>query len=206
MTDDFSHDIKVIALTGGACSGKTAFLDKLKDKQGDFCGYRPLFVPEAATILASHGMRFQDGEKMFQRAILQLQMSMEDLYRRYASELDGKVCIICDRGTLDGAAYCGWDVFEELCEEEGTDRERLLERYDGVVYLVSAAIGAEEHYGCESNESRRESLDEAKELERKTIECWIDHPNIQVIGNEDGKPFEKKMAEAEGVLEKMLSR
>lgn len=204
MTTGSSRNVKIIALTGGACSGKTTFLNKLKEQQNGFCGYRLLFIPEAATVLASHGMSFCDGEKTYQRAILKMQMSMEELYRKYAEELDSNVCIISDRGALDGAAYCGQKTFDELCDEENTSRDKLVASYDGVLYLVSAAIGAPEHYSKQGNDTRRENLEEAKALERLTIECWKDHPNIDIIDNEGNKSFEDKMVEAEKALKKML--
>lgn len=169
-------------------------------------GCRMLFIPEAATMLNTHGMSFFDGEKTYQRAILATQRSLEGIYKRYASELDEDVCIVCDRGTLDGSAYCGWDAFDELLEEIDVTREELLSFYDGVIYMVSAAIGAPEHYGNDTNETRRENLQEAVELEYETLKCWKDHPYIAVIDNEGGKTFPEKLEEAMQALEDVLRR
>lgn len=197
--------VKTIALTGGACSGKTTFLNLLKEQE-EMLGYRMLFIPEAATMLNTHGMSFFDGEMPYQRAILAVQRSLESVYKRYAEEIDGDVCIVCDRGTLDGSAYCGWDGFDELLGEIGSTREKLLSAYDGVIYMVSAAIGAPEHYGNDTNETRRESLQEAVELEYETLKCWKDHPYIAVIDNEGGKTFPEKLEEATRALEDVLRR
>lgn len=197
--------IKTVALTGGACSGKTTFLNLLKEV-GQMCGYRMLFVPEAATMLSTHGMSFGDGEKIYQRAILSTQHSLEGIYKKYAEEIDGNVCIVCDRGALDGSAYCGWDKFDELLDEENLTRDGLLSGYDGVIYMVSAAIGAPEHYGNDTNEMRRESLQEAIELEYETLKCWKDHPYIAVIDNEGGKSFNDKLDEAMSALRDVLDR
>lgn len=197
--------VKIVALTGGACSGKTTFLNLMKE-QGEIAGYRLLFIPEAATLLNTHGMDFADGEKIYQRAILATQLSMEDTFKRYAQEIDGNVCIVCDRGTLDGSAYCGWDKFNELLDECELSREDLIGRYDGVVYMVSAAIGAPEHYSSDTNETRRENLQEAVELEYETLKCWKDHPYIAVIDNEGKKSFPDKLAEAESALKDILAR
>lgn len=196
--------IKMIALTGGACSGKTTFLEQLRTHD-EMCGYRLLFIPEAATMLSTHGMCFQDGEKLYQRAILSLQMSIEATYKRYAQDIGGNVCIISDRGTLDGAAYCGEEAFGELCQEFDVTREHLLGSYDGVLYLVSAAIGAPEHYSTDNNDARRETLSEAVELEYKTLKCWHTHPNIAIVDNEGSKSFGDKLTEAMGALQQMLT-
>lgn len=193
-----SSNIKVVALTGGPCSGKTTLLEKLKGKD-ELCGRRLLFIPEVATLLSEHGLSFSDGEVMFQRAILSMQMSLEETYRRYATELPEDILIICDRGALDGAAYCGKESFDRLVSEMNTSKEELSNGYDAVIYLVSAAVGAESSYGKTSNEHRRESLDEAIDLENRTRACWDFHPNIFIVDNEN-KSFDDKINQANQVL------
>lgn len=198
--------IKRIVLTGGACSGKTTFLNEIKQAGDHLCGYRLLYVPEAATLLSSHGMSFSDGEVPYQRAILDFQRKIEATYDRYARDLGCDVAIICDRGTLDGAAYCGKVAFQGFLDDAGITRKDLIDSYDGVVYLVTAAIGAPEHYSKESNAHRRESFEEAIELEMRTQECWEGHPNMIMIGNEDSRSFEDKMSRAWDALKDLLSR
>lgn len=170
----------------------------------ELAGYRLLLVPEAATLLTRHGMSFQDGEVLYQRAILDFQRNVEKTYMRYAEDLGCDVAVICDRGALDGAVYCGQAAFEDIMVEVGIAREDLLTSYDGVLYLVSAAVGAADAYGKASNETRRESLEEAAELEAATFACWKDHPNICVVDNEGGKTFLAKMDEAVAGLMEML--
>jgi len=38
-----------------------------------------------------------------------------------------------------------------------------------VIHLVTAARGAEKHYGSETNPSRYENLEEARKLDEKTV-------------------------------------
>lgn len=47
------------------------------------------------------------------------------------------------------------------------------ERYDGIFHLVTAAIGAEEHYSLENNEARSEPIDLAKEVKLSDIDSWL---------------------------------
>eukprot|EP01094_Clydonella_sp_ATCC50884_P029378 TRINITY_DN9181_c0_g1_i1.p1 TRINITY_DN9181_c0_g1~~TRINITY_DN9181_c0_g1_i1.p1 ORF type:complete len:253 (+),score=55.19 TRINITY_DN9181_c0_g1_i1:509-1267(+) len=47
-------------------------------------------------------------------------------------------------------------------------------RYDAVIHMVSAAIGAEKYY--ETNEVRKESVEEAAELDRKCAAAYLGHP------------------------------
>lgn len=47
----------------------------------------------------------------------------------------------------------------------GLDERALRDgRYDGILHLVTAACGAEEHYTLENNETRSESVEEAKDV------------------------------------------
>lgn len=57
------------------------------------------------------------------------------------------------------------------------------DRYDLVIHLVSAARGAEKYYGTETNQSRFETLEEAKVLDERTVLQWVQHPNLKIIDN-----------------------
>lgn len=196
--------IKTIAITGGACSGKTTLLNKLKEQGKTFCGYRMLYIPEAATMLTNSNVCFENDPYEYQKAILNTQLSLENIFAEYAKSLKSNTCIISDRGTLDGAAYLGDEQFNELLNEVGISKQQLSGKYDGVLYLVSAAIGAEEHYGDATNATRRENLEEAIKLEQATLNCWKDHNNIYIVDNENDKTFSSKISEAMQDLEKLL--
>ena len=44
-----------------------------------------------------------------------------------------------------------------------------MDNYDMVVHMVTAADGKEEFYTLENNEARSETVEQAKELDKKTI-------------------------------------
>lgn len=46
-------------------------------------------------------------------------------------------------------------------------------RYDGILHMVTAACGAEEHYSLENNEARSESIDAAKQVSEKPTKLAI---------------------------------
>ena len=55
--------------------------------------------------------------------------------------------LLCDRGTMDVLAYIGKDTFDEVLEDNGWTVPQLRDqRYEAVVHLVTAAIGAEDFY------------------------------------------------------------
>ena len=78
----------------------------------------------------------------------------------------------------------------------GTNPNELLERYDAVLHLVSAADGAEQYYTTATNATRYEQANEeglriARELDKKVIKAWTGHPHLRVINNHDD--FENKL-------------
>ena len=87
----------------------------------------------------------------------------------------------------------------------------LLDRYDGVVHLVTAADGAEDFYksGHTVDDSgnavvRRENAEEARALDRKLQACFHGHPRHVVVRNEGG--FQQKVENTvQAVLDIALS-
>ena len=55
-------------------------------------------------------------------------------------------------------------------------------RYEAVLHLVTAADGAENFYNF-GNQARSETVDEAKDLDRKLINAWVGHPHFSIIQN-----------------------
>ena len=89
-----------IVLTGGPGGGKTTAGDLFRREIGD----RVVLVPEAATILFQGGFprsREPHAQRFAQTAIFQVQRDLEEVQ---ASLYPGRA-LLCDRGTIDGAAY-----------------------------------------------------------------------------------------------------
>ena len=96
-----------IVVTGGPGGGKTTAADLFRRELGE----QIVLVPEAATILYTGGFpRSQevDVRKASQRAIYQVQRNLEDAQ----SAKFGERILVCDRGTVDGAAYWPGDSSE----------------------------------------------------------------------------------------------
>src|ERR1041385_6158506 len=95
-----------IALTGGPGGGKTTAADLLRRELGT----RVVIVPESATILFAGGFPRSgqwDANRSAQSAIFHVQRNLEDVQ----SALYPERVLLCDRGTVDGAAY--WDDGED---------------------------------------------------------------------------------------------
>ena len=67
----------------------------------------------------------------------------------------------------------------------------LRDNYDAVFHLVTAAKGAEEFYTLSNNDARKETLEEARVLDKKTIDSWNGHKKLKIIDNSTN--FEEKI-------------
>jgi predicted ATPase len=127
-----------IALSGGPGGGKTTAADLFRRELGDGV----VVVPEAATLLFSGGFprRSDSGSaRAAQRAIFAVQRELEETQ---TSAYPGRI-LLCDRGTIDGAAY--WPADDGgvagFFAANGSTLDAELARYDAVVFFETAAAG-----------------------------------------------------------------
>ena len=133
-------------------------------------------MPEAATMLFAGGFPRTDEPEArcyAQRAIFGVQRNLEDLYR---SLYPGRA-LICDRGTIDGAAY--WPRDGDFFIAMGTTHEAELARYDAVIFFESAAVGGMSIEG--GNRTRIETDVEAVQLDRTLRDLYADHPRFTMV-------------------------
>jgi predicted ATPase len=186
-----------IVLTGGPGGGKTTAADMLRREIGE----RIVVVPESATMLFSGGFpRCSEpaARKAVQRAIFHVQRNIEDLQ---SARFPGRV-LLCDRGTVDGAAY--WPAADpnEFFTEIGTTLEHELSRYDAVLFFETAAVG---DLSIETgNPARIESNAEAVALDSKLRSLWSHHPNFVLIQHSNS--FMAKLFEGLHVLGELIRR
>ncbi|MFM2170541.1 MAG: hypothetical protein RI957_770 [Verrucomicrobiota bacterium] len=184
-----------IVLTGGPGGGKTTAVDLFRREIGD----RVVVVPEAATLMFAGGFpRYEelDAVRSSQRAIYHVQRNLEDIQSaRYPDRI-----LLCDRGTIDGAAY--WpesdgDFFEAL----GTSMEEELARYDGVIFFESAAVGG---LGIEGgNPARRETMEEAVAIDSRLRKFWSRHERFVLVHHHPS--FLRKISVGLGILDEMVA-
>lgn len=176
-----------IVLTGGPCGGKTTSIDSIVHEFTEK-SYKVIVVPEAATILINSGIRpfGEDAIDMieFQKFVLDLQINLENLAERAAKSSTKPTIILCDRGLMDDQAYVSKKDFQMLLKEKGLTKSTAMNRYDLVLHLVTAANGKEEFYTLDNNGARTETPAEAREKDRKTLDAWLGHDNLKIIGND----------------------
>lgn len=197
--------MKSLVLSGGPCSAKSTILEVL----GQEFGGEMVHTPEAATMLMGKGFPMpgrdlpwsEEWQKAFQSAILPLQRSLEEAWALVGAKRGAKI-LVCDRGTMDGAAYTPGGV-EAFGKIYGVDPAAEYARYEAVIHLESLATAIPERYGKTGNEQRFEPLDRAQELEQATRDAWKDHPHWVFIPGTKG--VEAKISQVVGIIRYLLT-
>lgn len=199
-----------IVITGGPCGGKTTALNRVS-KLFEEEGYTVFLVSETATeLILDHIKPFGDDLDRiplieFQKLVLINQLSKEKI-RDYAAEVcqNDKVVIICDRGILDNRAYITHKEFEQLALEQGITEQEILDRYQLVLHMTTAAKGKEQAYILSNNEARTETINEAIEVDDRTINAWYNHPNRYIFENDCD--FPEKMRRVEVIVKNFIKK
>lgn len=191
-----------IVLTGGPCAGKSTGLAVIEQKLKNL-GYRVIVMEEMATTVLRSGITPVDIGLKFQSLLVKLQIDKDKRYNEILDKIDYKTVILYDRGILDGQAYCTKIEFDNILKGAGLQPYEVMNHYDGVFHLVTAADGAEKFYTTENNSVRTETPEQAREKDKQTLNCWIGHPHLRVINNKD-KNFEQKMTKLLGEIMGLL--
>jgi predicted ATPase len=158
------HVHRRVVLTGGPGAGKTAVLELCRQY---FCQH-VTFLPEAASLLFTGGFP-RDGSPpqraATQRAIFYVQRELERI-----SALEDSALVVCDRGTIDCAAY--WPGPGSLFDDVDTSLSAELSHYDAVIHMRTPSPSAYNH----ANPVRTETALEAAAIDERIAEIWKDHP------------------------------
>ena len=181
------HVTRRVVLTGGPGAGKTAVLELIRLF---FCEHVKT-LPEAAGIV--FGGRFPRSDspplrQAAQRAIYHMQRELESV-----AETENAAVVLCDRGTVDCAAY--WVGEGDLFSAVGTTRAVELARYDAVIHLRTPTSPEAYNRG---NPLRLESIEEAAAIDSQIAAQWSEHPRRFVV--EPTEDFLHKAAKALALL------
>lgn len=196
MNDPGSQARCRIVVTGGPGGGKTTAADLFRRELGE----RVVVVPESATLLFSGGFPRREGEdarKAVQSAIYHVQRNLEDVQ---AAAYPGRI-LLCDRGTVDGAAYWPGPHHGFFAHVRST-LEAELARYDAVIFFESAAAGGLTIEG--GNPARIESNAEAARLDEQLRQIWSAHPRFFFVPND--RSFFKKMTMGLAAMESIVGQ
>lgn len=202
------NKIKRIVLTGGPCAGKTSALTKINENFSSL-GYLVFTLPEVATLFNQAGVDFLSTDKKYfyssEKALLKLQIQLENSFAEIAAASSKPVLIMYDRGIMDISVYLKDEDWQSLLAELELTIEHVRdERYDAIIHMCTAAKGAEQFYSKDSNKSRTEGIEKAKLLDDKLIQAWNGHANMSIITN-DGS-FENKQDYKKDKINKIIAK
>jgi hypothetical protein len=126
-------------------------------------------LPEAAGVVFGGGFPRNgnaESQRAAQRAIFYVQRELEA-----AGDADSPTVVLCDRGTIDGAAY--WPGPNDFWSSVATTLTEQLQRYDAVIHLRTPSLEAGYNTG---NPLRIESASEALSIDARIAELWAEHP------------------------------
>ena len=196
MTSAPSNGRCRIVLTGGPGGGKTTAADLFRRE----IGTSVVIVPEAATLLFSGGFPRSiepAAKRAAQKAIYHVQTQLENVM---AAQYPDRV-LLCDRGTIDGAAY--WpDASGGFFEAVGSTEEAELARYDAVLFFESAAVGDISIEG--GNPTRIESNAQAVALDHRLRTLWAKHPRFAIVPHQAS--FVKKIMLGLALLDSLVAQ
>ena len=165
------HVARRVVLTGGPGAGKTAVLELIR--RASFCEHVQI-LPESASIVFGGGFpRRSDptGRKAAQRAIFYVQRELEE-----AAIAGNPAIVLCDRGTVDGAAY--WPGPEDYFAAVETTRASELSRYAAVIHLRTPRVDNGYNH---QNPLRTEGAIEAAEVDLRILRVWDAHPRRFIV-------------------------
>jgi predicted ATPase len=174
-----------IVLTGGPGAGKTAVLELVRQH---FCEHVHVLHEAAGVVFGGGFPRASAGNALraAQRAIFYVQRELEA-----AAEAVNPAIVLCDRGTIDGAAY--WPGPDDLWSAVGTSLDEQLRRYDAVIHLRTPGLqGGYNH----QNPLRVESAAQAGVVDQRLIDVWARHPRRFIV-----EPAPDFLAKAKRVLD-----
>lgn len=154
---------KRIVITGAPASGKTIFIERLKNEPG-FEMF--VFMDELARKLLADNPEYRNNWMQFHRDIYHQQVKREELINDQS--------FITDRGTVDAFAF-----HPETMADVGTDLQREYSRYEAVVHLGSSAKLGENYY--QGDNIRLENIEEAMAIEARIKNVWSRHDGYHFI-------------------------
>lgn len=141
-----------IAVTAGPCRGKTTLVENLAWR-----GYT--VIPEAARMIIEEEQR-KDSDCLPWRNLYNFQQKVAKTILELESSFDSEL-VFCDRGLLDGIAYC---------EDGRIQTPKIISDFSNKRYDLVLSLDALPNY--KTDESRKETKQKAFEIHEKTVRLY----------------------------------
>ena len=119
MHGEAATEVRVFALTGGPCGGKTSALASLSNKLPQISNFRVVQIPELSTLFHAAGSHYPANGTHAERLNCDLeklksQLALEDAFRNIAEKSGHPTILLCDRGALDTKLFVSSDDWVDL--------------------------------------------------------------------------------------------
>lgn len=193
--------VSKICLTGGPCAGKTTALVKIEQELTEK-GYKVLIIDELATNYINRGIKPVGIDNIswydFETMMLEAQILKEKHYEKAAELIDKPCVIICDRGIFDIKSFIDDKTFNKILRSKKLKRLDLMDSYDLVIHMNTAAKGKEEFYTTSNNKARSEDISLAIERDDECQKSWEYHNNLYIVDN--SVDFEEKIQKVVNII------
>jgi len=211
-----TKSVTKICFTGGPSGGKTTAISTISGYLRDL-GHVVICVPDAEKIVVSNlgakGLAKSNKEIAGSRKIdlhinqLLLQLMLEDTFTNIIKQTqpnrDQELFLMIENGALDQKAYSTEEEWSSVLVETKINESLLLERYDMVLHMVTAADGAANHFNHLNNSEK--TLKESRSLDEALRNAYIQHPNFYLVNNSSISCFSEKISLAKNyVLNKVF--
>lgn len=188
--------MKKILITGGACAGKTSVLNTIRNYLED-SKYEFQIFEEVPTKLISGGITSEKIGKMeFVELIIKNQIANE-------RNCQGKEIIIFDGSPIDSMKFITREEFEKFARKYNTSFNKIINGYDGIIFLETVAKKFPELYSNENNLARLTDVDAAVTRNDKLFQIYNENLNVYLIKPE--KNMEIKNNNVINTIKKILS-
>lgn len=186
--------ISKFVLAGGPGAGKSKSLLSLQKRLSEK-GYTVYVIQETARDLIESGIERSSPD--FPYYNFSLMLYKELMFEKVAKLHKENAIILCDRGRMDPKAYRGKEVFDDILHRNKIQSEKeVINSYDGVVFLQTAADGLESEYI--NDKVRIENVPQAVESQQKLLDVWQEHPKFRFIHN--AEDFDEKVENIERTI------
>lgn len=177
--------MRKILITGGACAGKTSVLNTicnyLKDNNYEF-----QIFEEVPTKLISQGITSEKiGKIEFVELIIKNQIANE-------RNCQGKEIIIFDGSPIDSMKFITREEFEEFARKYNTSFNKIINGYDGIIFLETVAKKFPELYSNENNKARLTDVEAAVARNDKLFNIYSNNSKVYLIKPDKDIEVKKK--------------
>ena len=188
--------MKKILITGGACAGKTWVLNTicnyLKDNNYEF----QIFEEVPTKLISREITSKKIGKMEFVELIIKNQIANE-------RNCQGKEIIIFDGSPIDSMKFIKREEFEEFARKYNTSFNKIINGYDGIIFLETVAKKFPKLYSNENNLARLTDVDAAVTRNDKLFQIYNENSNVYLIKPE--KNMEIKNNNVINTIKKILS-